>query len=305
VETKAQDTMSRRDHAQSDRRGIDVTFWGTRGSIPVPGQDTVRFGGNTTCMEVRIGETAIIVDAGSGLLALGNSRIWQPGQHVHLLLTHLHHDHIIGLPFFKAAYVKDLELHIWCGNLDGSSAQAALDRMFSPPLFPLRLSEMPARPVFHGFRAGDTLNVAGETIRTVLLNHPSGATGYRFETPDASLAVITDVEHGAPDMDSDLVAFCRRVDTLVYDTMLDEGEYGRCKGWGHSTSSEAARLIGQAGGRRLVGFHHGPAHTDAVMLRREAALQSVWPEALMAREGQTLTCLSPHRSVRSADKVPA
>jgi phosphoribosyl 1,2-cyclic phosphodiesterase len=266
-----------------------VTFWGVRGSIPVPGPATAMYGGNTTCLEVEPFGAAdgqrVIIDAGSGLVALGHGRDWSGVRRIDILLTHLHHDHVIGLPFFKPMFLKGVEIHLWCGNLGGETAEAALSAMFAPPLFPLRLDQLPAHLVFHGFHAGETIDVAGVAVRTVLLNHPSGATGYRFDGADGSLAIITDA---APC--PDVTALCRDVDTLIYDSMLDEADYGRCRGWGHSTASAAVELARVAGARRLVGCHHAPEHTDAVMSVREARLKAVWPSGLMAREGMRLSC---------------
>jgi len=280
---------------QSDQRiddGLSVTFWGTRGSIAVPGRETVVYGGNTACLEVVVAragcKTAIVVDAGTGLRPLGDSRIWREGDVVHLLLTHLHHDHVIGLPFFKAIHTKGLTLHIWCGNLDGKSAEAELDRMFSPPLFPLRLSQVSATVIFHDFRAGEAINITGERILTHLLRHPSGATGYRFAGAGGDVAIITDIEHEPDGPEPGLVDFCRGAGMVVYDTMLCESEYGTCRGWGHSTAAAAVKLMRAAAAGQLVGFHHGPAQTDANLAQREAAMQALWPRSLMSREGETL-----------------
>jgi phosphoribosyl 1,2-cyclic phosphodiesterase len=271
-----------------------ATFWGVRGSLPAPGPRTVVFGGNTSCIEVTVpvpdGSRTILIDAGSGLRALGESRDWTGVNRLDLLLTHLHHDHVIGLPFFKPLLNADMEINLWCGNLDGETAEAALASMFSPPLFPLRLRQLPAVLRFHGFRAGETLEIDGVSIRTALLEHPSGATGYRLDGPEGSLAVITDIEHRTDRPDPALVALCRGIDTLVYDSMLDEKDYGHCKGWGHSTAAAGIVLVQAAGARRFVGFHHAPEQDDEMLADRERRLKALWPEAVMAREGMTLVC---------------
>jgi phosphoribosyl 1,2-cyclic phosphodiesterase len=270
-----------------------ATFWGTRGSIAVPGPDTVEFGGNTTCIEVSVARgdrrSRFIVDAGTGLRGLGNAGGWRPDDEIHVLLTHLHHDHVLGLPFFKPFYMPGVTIHLWCGNLDGECAQASLDRMFAPPLFPFSLKQTPATVHFHGFRAGETLVIGAETVTTCPLKHPSGATGYRFGDAGASIAVVTDIEHDASGVDPAVAAFCAGAGVVIYDTMLQEAEYGRCKGWGHSTCTEAARLMLAAGARKLVGFHHGPDQSDEIMRARELELQAIWPDSVMAREGQSLS----------------
>jgi phosphoribosyl 1,2-cyclic phosphodiesterase len=271
-----------------------ITFWGVRGSLPVPGPATVVYGGNTTCLEIEMpspdGPRRLIVDAGSGLLPLGRSRDWTGVKRLDLLLTHLHHDHVIGLPFFNAMFETTMAIHIWCGNLGGESAGAALRRMFSPPLFPVTLEKFPAKLEFHGFSAGATLDIDGISIRTAPLEHPSGATGYRFDGEDGSLAVVTDIEHRSSGPDPAVVALCLGVDTLVYDSMVAEGDYSRCQGWGHSTTAAAIALAKKAGVRQLVGFHHAPEHDDTIMADRERHLRAAWPNGLMARENMRLIC---------------
>jgi phosphoribosyl 1,2-cyclic phosphodiesterase len=271
-----------------------VTFWGVRGSLPVPGPATVIYGGNTTCLEVETpshnGTRRFIIDAGSGIQPFGRGRDWSDVNRLDLLLTHLHHDHVIGLPFFNAMTAKDIVVHIWCGNLGGETAEAALRSMFSPPLFPVLLEEFPAKFRFHGFKAGATLDIDGVTIRTTPLEHPSGATGYRFDGAGGSLAVITDIEHRAAAPDPAVVALCKGVDTLVYDSMFEEKDYNRCRGWGHSTAKAGIALAKAADVRQLVGFHHAPEHDDTIMADRERRLRAEWPQSLMAREGMRLIC---------------
>ncbi len=268
-----------------------LTFWGVRGSFPVPGAHVARYGGNTPCVEVGLGGDRIIIDAGTGLIPLGREMLAGGGSEpVHILLTHLHHDHVGALPFFKPVFQKDREIHLWCGNLDGETAEAALERLFSPPLFPIRLEDLSARIVHHGFRAGETLSVAGHAVRTAPLRHPSGATGYRFDFGKGSLAVVTDIEHEGDGQAPDpaVLALCAGVDSIVYDMMMDEHQFPACRGWGHSTPRAGARLAELAGARRLIGFHHGPTDDDDAMDAREAALQALFASSLMAREGLAL-----------------
>jgi phosphoribosyl 1,2-cyclic phosphodiesterase len=275
--------------SQHDPGPPRLTFWGVRGSHPVPGERSVRYGGNTACIEVRSGGR-FIIDAGTGIIDLGRVYGGPADEPIHILLTHLHHDHVQGLPFFKPIYERGREVHLWCGNLGGESAEAALTRMFSAPLFPMQLQSLPARVVFHGFHAGETIVAGGEAVRTAPLKHPSGATGYRFDHAGGSAAVITDIEHEADQPDPAVVALCEGVETLVYDTMIEECDFGSCKGWGHSTITAGLRLADAVGARRFVGFHHSPLHDDAMLDARAGRLERLRPGSLLAREGQSLVC---------------
>jgi phosphoribosyl 1,2-cyclic phosphodiesterase len=269
-----------------------VRFWGVRGSLPVPGAGTVAFGGNTACMEVRLGLRRVIIDAGTGIAALGIAMKEEGGDEpVHILLSHLHHDHVSALVFFKPIFQRGRQINVWCGNLGGESAEQALRRMFSPPLFPVTFADMPAQFRFHGFRAGETIDVDGLAVRTAPLNHPSGATGYRFDQGGGSLAVITDIEHAQDDIEPDppVLDLCRGVDTIVYDMMMEETDFPTCRGWGHSTARAGVRLAERAGARQLIGFHHSPMADDAVMEDRERRLRAAFSGAAMAREGMTVS----------------
>jgi phosphoribosyl 1,2-cyclic phosphodiesterase len=275
-----------------------LSFWGVRGSLPTPGADSARYGGHTSCIEVTAGGQRFIVDAGSGLMPLGKAIAAEAGtEPLHILLTHLHHDHVLGLPFFKPMYQTGREVHLWCGNLDGECAAAALSRMFSPPLFPVSFAQMPADIRFHGFRAGETLSINGLSLRTAPLNHPSGATGYRFDAGGGSAAIITDIEHAHDTIEPDdaVLGLCRGADTIVYDMMMEESDFPSCKGWGHSTAAAGVRLAERAGARQLVGFHHSPLQDDVMMDDRARRLQSLFAGSLMAREGVSLTAAAPAR----------
>ena len=267
---------------------LSVRFWGVRGSLCASGPEFVEFGGHTPCLEVRCGERLVVLDAGSGLNALGAFHQQNLPREIDLVFSHLHLDHIGGLPFFKPAILDpDRVVRTYCGNLDGASAADALDRLYSPPLFPVRLDQLPGRFEHHGFRAGDTLRLPdGLEIRTILLNHPQGSTGYRFDHGGRSLCYISDIEHTEPWPDPALVRFVAGADLVIYDGMFTENDYPRCSGWGHSTWQKGVELCGQAGVESLAVVHLYPMQTDERLREMERQMQLLMPTAFIARERQ-------------------
>ncbi len=267
-----------------------LKFWGVRGSTPVSGPEYAEFGGSTPCMEIRCGERVFVLDAGTGIGALGRTCSADLPKHVDLLFSHLHIDHLAGLPFFKPAmFDPERSVHTYCGNLDGACATAAIDQLFSPPLFPVTLDKFPCRMTHHGFRAGETLRFEdGASVGTILLNHPQGSVGYRFEHAGKRLCIISDIEHSDPWPDPALAAFVEGSDLMVYDGMFTEGEYCRCAGWGHSTWQKGVELAKASGVKALAITHLHPGHTDAQLHVVEAELQAAMPTAFVARERQTI-----------------
>ena len=269
--------------------GLGVRFWGTRGSLPRPGPETLRFGGNTTCVEIRLGQRVFIIDAGSGVEAAGRDLLQRDIHDIDILLSHLHQDHVMGLPFFPPALKATCAIQTYCGNLAGESAEAALDRMFAPPLFPVTLGQLPARFTHRGFEAGTPLTFHdGIVVRTCLLPHPGGSTGYRFDHEGSSLCYISDLEHTPGSLDPALVEFCRAVDLVIYDTMFTDKEFKACRGWGHSTLNAGVALCKAAGAKALAGTHHHIGHTDTMLDAIDAELQALLPGSFMAREGQVI-----------------
>ncbi|WP_082502503.1 MBL fold metallo-hydrolase [Methylobacterium sp. Leaf100] len=285
--------------------GLSLRFWGVRGSTPVSGPDYVEFGGSTPCMEIRYGERLFLLDAGSGLNACGRHHRDGLSGDIDLLFSHLHLDHTAGLPFFKPVVLDaGRTINTWCGNLDGQSAAAALDRLFAPPLFPVSLDVLPCRFAHHGFRAGETLAFAdGAQVDTILLNHPQGSVGYRFDHAGRRLCIISDIEHSDPWPDPALLEFVRGADLMVYDGMFTEGEYPVCRGWGHSTWQKGMELARAAGVEALAIIHLHPCHTDDTLRRMEAEMQAVMPTSFIARERQQIVL--PPRLGRGAPIRPA
>jgi phosphoribosyl 1,2-cyclic phosphodiesterase len=270
---------------------LRVRLWGTRGSTNASGPHFAEFGGHTPCVEVRCGDRLFVLDAGSGISALGNELGAAVPSEIDILFSHVHLDHIAGLPFFKPAVLNPGRvIRTHCGNLDGRSAAEAADRLFSPPLFPISLSDLPARFEHHGFKAGETLHFPdGTRVQTHPLIHPGGATGYRFEHRGRVFCYITDMEHTDPWPDVGLVRFIRDADLMVYDGMFSDAEYSRCRGWGHSTWEKGIELCRAAGVKSLAIFHHYPGHDDATLRGIEAEIQAVMPSACIGRERQSFT----------------
>jgi phosphoribosyl 1,2-cyclic phosphodiesterase len=284
---------------------LRIRFWGVRGSVSASGRQFMEFGGHTPCLEVRCGDKLFVVDAGTGISALGPALGAKTPDEVDILLSHLHLDHVTGLAFFKPAVLGRRVIRTWCGNLGGASAKEALDRLYAPPLFPIHLDQLPATFEHRGFKAGETLRFGDIAVRTHGLNHPNGSTGYRFDFAGASLCYISDIEHSYPWPPDDLAAFVADADLVVYDGMFTEAEYPACKGWGHSTWQKGVELCRVAGAKALAIVHLYPEHDDATLRAMEAELQRAMPGAFIAREGQEIALSGAPRARRAKGAVPS
>jgi phosphoribosyl 1,2-cyclic phosphodiesterase len=269
-----------------------VRFWGVRGSIACPGPSTTRYGGNTSCVEVRCGGQLFIFDAGSGLRALGNELM--KGGHPRdfdLFFTHTHLDHCFGLPFFAPCYDARNRIRIWAGHLKPDHRiDAVLGKMMSPPLFPIPMDIFAAKLEFNDFIAGEALvTPPGLSLRTALLNHPNRATGYRLEHDGKAVCYITDTEHEPGKPDSAILQLVDRADVMIYDSTYTDDEYPSHKHWGHSTWQEGVRLANAAQVKTLVIFHHDPDHDDDFMDRIATEAARLRPGTTVAKEGMVLT----------------
>jgi phosphoribosyl 1,2-cyclic phosphodiesterase len=268
-----------------------VRFWGVRGTVPCPGPEYLRYGGNTPCVEVMCGANRLIFDAGTGIRALGASLADQTGLSAHIYLTHTHIDHINGFPFFRPAYDPKNCFQVWAGHLNevNGGLQGVLAGIMRAPLFPVPLDIMHACIGFHDFVAGETFEpFEGVTLRTAPLNHPNGATGYRIDFAGKAICYVTDTEHRENALDETIVNLIRGSQIVIYDATYTEAEYRTYRGWGHSTWNEGVKLCEAAGAERLVAFHHDPDHTDADLDRIAEQLERARPGSLVAQEGLVL-----------------
>ena len=270
-----------------------VRFWGVRGSIPVPGPDTAEIGGNTSCVEVRCGESRIIFDGGTGLRLLGDSWLKDMPVTAHLFFSHVHWDHIQGFPFFAPAFVKGNTIHMYgAANVTGT-VETALAGQMETPNFPVHLTQLPATLQFHDLNEGETVTIDRDVrVTSAAGNHPGGVFAYRVDYQGRSVVYATDTEHySIPD--PKLVALARNADILIFDTMYTPEEYAGERGipktgWGHSHFEAGVALVKAAGVRRYVLFHHDPSQTDAMVRDKERRARELYPDSLAAYEGLAL-----------------
>jgi phosphoribosyl 1,2-cyclic phosphodiesterase len=274
----------------SNSPGLSVRFWGVRGSLSCAGPDFVRYGGNTSCLEVRAGPYLLIFDAGSGIRPFGQTLVKNGPVDADLFFSHTHLDHVVGLPFFAPLYRHDCDIRMWAGHLRPKNTLLdALGGMMTPPLFPVPPEAFGAKPDYRDFDAGETLHPRpGVTLRTHPLNHPNGATGYRIEWNNKSICYVTDCEHDGKKPDAGIVNLIRDAEIFIYDCTYTDAEFPAYRGWGHSTWQEGVRLAEAARVKKLVIFHHDPSHDDPVMEQIEREAEAMRKGTLVAREGLVL-----------------
>ena len=279
-----------------------VHFWGVRGSIACPGSETVRYGGNTPCVEMRVGSERLIFDGGTGLRVLGQSLLAQMPVTGHLFFSHYHWDHIQGFPFFVPAFIKINTFYIY-GTIapDGSTVQHRLNDQMLHPNFPVPLQIMGADLKFVDISVGKSIKISDDIIvETALLNHPGEAVGYRVNWRNYSAAYVSDTEHFPDRLDENVLFLARNADVLIYDATYSDEQYHSEKtskvGWGHSTWQEAVKVAKAANVKRLVIFHHDPLHNDDFMDKTGEQVAEQFPNSLIAREGLSIQLSSPLNS---------
>lgn len=274
-----------------------VKFWGVHGSLPRPGPSTLRYGGNTACVEVRCGNELIIFDAGSGIRELGEDLLRRhkgsSGEKIqgHIFFSHLHWDHVQGFPFFAPAFVKGNEFHLYGGKNLNSTIYRLMSDQMAAPNFPISLQNLAATLRFHDLDPGTTITLGDVTICTERLNHPGGSLGYRVEQGSKILVYASDTEH-MDGLDPLMVEFVRGADALIYDSMFTPDQYLGLlddlprQSWGHSTWEAAVDLAQVANVKRLILFHHG--NDDTVVAEIEKAAQQRFPDCSAAFEGMEI-----------------
>jgi phosphoribosyl 1,2-cyclic phosphodiesterase len=286
---------------------VRVRVWGSRGTIASPGADTVRYGGNTSCVEVRLDDgTVLVLDAGTCARALGHALVEDPPPRIDLLITHLHVDHVEGLGVFEPIWRSRTELHVWGPSSPVASHDERLAKYFSPPLFPVHLAEVPANTTFYDAPEG-SWTIGGATVHSAAIQHQGITVGYRIEADGVSVAYLTDHE---PAFGTDLdaaepgwvsgAALAWEADLLIHDCQYTEEEYAARVGFGHTSTADVAAFARKVGARRLVLYHHDPMHSDEqldAMRQRVLERWGVEPSRVqIAAEGAELIGAGSDRS---------
>lgn len=297
---------------------LRIKFWGVRGSYPAPGEDTVRFGGNTACVEIRAGERTIILDAGTGIIPLGRELARRRVPEIMLIFSHLHHDHTQGFPFFMPAYLPSVRLHIFGPGGTSDNLGRVLEQNQSSETFPVSLREMAARKNVQsvrdtqvilwdetGVRLAESANGVSEEAVVIRIHrsyaHPGGVYVYRITWRGKSVVYATDTE-GYVGTDRRLVQFARDADVLIHDAQYLEQHYRgqlagspSTQGYGHSTAGMACEVAAASGARQLILFHHDPTYSDAMVAGMESFAKTQLNKARAAYEGLEVFLQEPNK----------
>ncbi len=278
-----------------------ITFWGVRGSTPAPQPENMRYGGNTSCVEVRLGDQVFIFDCGTGLRVLGQAlrrEFQEQPVSAHIFVSHFHWDHIQGLPFFGPLYDnRKSEFQFHCSNRT-RSLKRVLEEQMASPYFPVGLTEMQAKQNFYDLEQG-RVDLGGAKLQTMWLNHPQGCMGFRLETPEGVVVYATDNEPGDPTFDKNVRTLAAGADVLIYDSQYLPEEYeARRRGWGHSHWREAVNIVMESGAKELILFHHDPEHDDECIDKVVKEARNYYPKVRAAAEGMQV-----ETSIRRAAKA--
>jgi len=269
---------------------LRIKFWGVRGSIACASPEYMKYGGNTSCIEVQAGEHHFTLDAGTGIRNYSKAVLSDNIYDTYLLLSHTHWDHINGFPFFTPAYDPKRSIKIMAGHLKNQGGiRSVLSTQMQNPMFPIPLEAMQANLTFEDFEAGDNFKLFGSVkVSTAPLNHPNGSTGYRINHKGKSVVYVTDTEHIPGKPDQNILGLIEGADLVIYDSTYTEQEFPEKIGWGHSTWNEGVNLCKAASVKQLAIFHHDPDHTDDIMDQINDEAKAVWDGAFVCREGQEI-----------------
>lgn len=284
---------------------MKIKFWGTRGSIPIADPNAMRYGGDTSCVEIRVGKTLFICDAGTGIRRLGASLMTDTefSGTGHILLSHFHWDHIQGFPFFRPAFVSGNTFHIYGAFKADKRLEDSLRGQMGSLYFPITMSDMPGSFHFVELLEQD-LEIEGCKITSRQLNHPQGCYGYRIESPTGSVAYCTDTEPYPDRLDEKAIELATGVDIFICDCQFTPEEYESGKrGWGHSTWKDAANMAAQAGAKKLILFHHDPYHSDEEVDRMLVKAREIFPNTIAATRDLEVT-LNEAKAVPQAPRTP-
>ena len=277
---------------------MKVTIWGCRGSLASPGPETVRFGGQTSCVTVHLSDgSLLILDAGTGIRRLGMALGHDHPERIDIFITHLHTDHIEGLRFFDPIWDPSVELNVWGPPSPIRELRSRIAPYFAPPFFPVHLRNIPSHPEFRDTPT-TTWRVGSAAVTAQLVKHPGPTVGYRVEENGAALAYLPDHE---PALGSDLstveaewisgIALAEGAAVLLHDAQYTQEEYSERVGWGHSSTEDVVTFARRAASQRFVLFHHDPLHTDEqlerILARANEVTDSGDGQVELAREGMT------------------
>lgn len=263
----------------SQVRGMKIKFWGTRGSIPVPGEETIIYGGNTTCLEITLESgKKVIIDAGTGIRSLGDKLTDEDNPvDIHLLMTHIHWDHVLGFPFFAPIYKASSKIRIDGYPTCMKGLRHTFDNKMGDGFFPVKFDELKSQITYLDILRHDTLDIDGTRIESIPLHHPQGGYGFRFREGEKRLVFITDNElreggwRGRSP--TDYVGFCKDADILIHDAQYTPEEIDERRNWGHSDYGSTVELALRAQVKKLVLFHHDPTRKDPEVTNIQANCQ--------------------------------
>lgn len=295
-------------------KDFTVKFWGVRGSYPTPGADTVKYGGNTSCVEINAGGRTVILDAGTGIIPLGRELVKKQNLELLILFSHLHHDHTQGFPFFVPAYIPKAKLHIYGPGGTAETVKHVLEHNQSSDTFPISLRDMASNKDIQSLRESQVIvwesaqNGYEDGVRVyesspspspeaVVIRihksyaHPGSVYHYRIEYQGKSVVYATDTE-GYVGLDRKLIQFSRDADVLIHDAQYSDEDYISKQGYGHSTATMAGQVAASAETGQLILFHHDPSYADDWVAAQEGAAKSIFPDSCAAFEGLEIS-LSP------------